>query len=371
VATVAGIVAKTIGAFNVSVEAAASATIAGITADNIGAITLTGSGHTIMDIHATSGVGAISVAAGATGTTITVQAKSIGAISLAGNSGTVAMSAGGSIGNITITGSGATVTNSLSAAFGDITVAGNGAVTVNLGLASGVGSISTVGHSGTVTLNASGVTDAVYAELGSGTQEVYVSTVGALASGAADGDIYTLIAGTGTSKFHLTTTGNQDVSIYNFDLTTATDKIYLSTAAFDLGLNTAATAGDIAAGALTVMATAGAFTLASSTAVIVLRSGTFTDVLAMLSGIASAGTYAVTVGGEGVTAGQEIVIAWADTNGDTHITLANVGVSLTGSALFGSVASAQAIDTDDLAVLYGVNIATFSGSSFTTLFNAE
>jgi hypothetical protein len=371
VATVTTMSADTIGAFNISVAAGASATIAGITGDNIGAIALTGSGHTIMDIHATSGVGAISVGAGATGSTVTVQAKSIGAISLAGNSGSVLMSATGSIGNITITGSGATVTNSSAATFGDITVQGNGTVSVDLGRASGVGMFTSVGHSGTVTINASGVTDAMNAELGNSTNEVYVSTVGSLASGAADGDIYTLISGTGTSKFHLTTTGNQDVSIYNFDLTTATDKIYLSTAAFDLGLSTAATAADIDAGVLTVMATAGAFTMTSSMEVIVLRSGSFTDVLDMLSAIASAGTYAVTVSGEGVTAGQDIIIAWADTNGDTHITLANVGVAASASALFGSVGSAQAVDTDDLAVLYGVNIATFSGSSFASLFNAE
>ena len=136
-------------------------------------------------------------------------------------------------------------------------------------------------------------------------------------------------------------------------------------------MNTSAAAGDIASGALTVMATAGAFTMTSATSVIVLRSGTFTDVLDMLSGIASAGTYAVTVSGEGVTAGQDIVVAWADTNGDTHVTLVNSVVAASSTALFSTVAAAQAVDTDDLAVLYGVNIATFSGSSFTSLFHAE
>jgi len=370
VATVTTMSADTIGAFNISVAAGASATIAGITGDNIGAITLTGSGHTIMDIHATSGVGAISVGEGATGSTVTVQAKSIGDISLAGNSGSVLMSATGSIGNITITGSGATVTNSSAASFGDITVQGNGTVSIDLGRASGVGTFTSVGHSGTVTINASGATDAMNAALGNSTNEVYVSLAGSQAAGAGDGDIYTLVAGTGTSKFHLSTTGNQDVSIYNFDLTSATDKIYLSTAAFDLGLSTAATAGDITAGALSVMATAGAFTM-TATSVIVLRSGTFTDVLDMLSGIASAGTYAITVGSVGVTAGQDIVVAWADTNGDTHITLVNSVNSVSSTALFSTVAAAKAADTDDLAVLYGVNIATFSGSSFTSLFNAE
>jgi len=370
VATVTTMSADTIGAFAISVAAGASATIAGITGDNIGAIALTGSGHTIMDIHATSGVGAISVGEGATGSTVTVQAKSIGAISLAGNSGSVLMSATGSIGNITITGSGATVTNSSAASFGDITVQGNGTVSIDLGRASGVGTFTSVGHSGTVTINASGATDAMNAALGNSTNEVYVSLAGSQRTGAGDGDIYTLVAGTGTSKFHMSSTGNQDVSIYNFDLTSATDKIYLSTAAFDLGLSTAATAGDIAAGALSVMATAGAFTM-TATSVIVLRSGTFTDVLDMLSGIASAGTYAITVGSVGVTAGQDIVVAWADTNGDTHITLVNSVVSVSSTALFSTVAAAKAVDTDDLAVLYGVNIATFSGSSFTSLFNAE
>jgi len=370
-ATVTTMSADTIGAFDISVGQSGSAVIAGVTGDNVGAISITGSGRASIDIHATSGVGAITVGEGSNGGLATVQAKSIGAVTLAGNSGTLTASATGSIGNIVITGSGATVTNSLSASFGDITVAGNGTVSINLGGATGVGTFSSVGHSGTVTLNASGATDAVTAELGNSTNEIYVSKAGSNAAGAADGDIYTLIAGTGTSKFHLASTGNQDVSIYNFDLTSSTDKIYLSTAAFDLGLNTAATAGDIAAGALTVMATAGAFTMTSATQVIVLRSGTFTDVLDMLSGIASAGTYAITVSGEGVTAGQDIVVAWADTNGDTHVTLVNSVVAASSTALFSTVAVAQAVDTDDLAVLYGVNIATFSGSSFTSLFHAE
>jgi len=370
-ATVAGMSADSIGAFDISVGQSGSAVISGVTADNVGAISITGSGRASIDIHATSGVGAITINAGANGGLATVQAKSIGAITLGGNSGTLTASASGSIGNIVITGSGATVANSLSASFGDITIAGNGTVSVNLGGATGVGTFSSVGHSGTVTLNASAVADAVNAELGNSTNEIYVSIAGSQAAGAADGDVYTLIAGTGTSKFHLSSTGNQDVSIYNFDLTSSTDKIYLSTASFNLGLNTAAAASDIAGGNLTVMATAGAFTMTSATSVIVLRSGTFTDVLDMLSGIASAGTYAVTVSGEGVTAGQDIIVAWADTNGDTHVTLVNSVVAASSTALFSTVAIAQAVDTDDLAVLYGVNIATFSGSSFTSLFLAE
>jgi len=371
VATVTTMSADTIGAFAISVAGGASATIAGVTGDNVGAINLTGSGHVIMDIHATSGVGAISVGEGATGTSLTVQAKSIGAVTLAGNSGAAAFSATGTIGNVTISGSGASVTNSLSASFGDITVQGNGSVTVNLGGASGVSSFTSIGHSGTVTLNASGSFAVVNGSVGNSTNEIYVSKAGSLAAGAGDGDVYTLIAGTGTSKFHLAATGNQDISIYNFQLTSGTDKIYLATAAFDLGLNTSAAAGDITGGVLSVMATAGAFTMASTDSVIVLRSGTFTDVLDMLSGIASAGTYAITVSGEGVTAGQDIIVAWADTNGDTHITLVNTVVAASAAVLFSTVAQAQAVDTDDLAVLYGVNIATFSGSSFTNLFNAE
>jgi hypothetical protein len=370
-ATVAGMSADTIGAFSISVGQSGSAVISAVTGDNVGAISITGSGRASIDIHATSGVGSITIGDGSNGGLATVQAKSIGAVALAGNSGTLTASASGSIGNIVITGSGATVSNSLSASFGNITVAGNGTVSVNLGNATGVGTFTSVGHSGTVTLNASGATDSVTAELGNSTNEIYVSKAGSTAAGAADGDIYTLITGTGTSNFHLASTANQDVSIYNFDLTTSTDKIYLSTAAFDLGLNTAATAADIAAGALTVMATAGAFTMTSATQVVVLRSGTFGSVLDMLSGIASAGTYAITVSGEGVTAGQDIIVAWADTNGDTHITLVNSVVAASATALFSTVAAAQAVDTDDLAVLYGVNIATFSGSSFTNLFLAE
>jgi len=371
VAGIASMSADTIGNFDISLGQSGSANIAGITADNIGSITLTGSGRVTMDIHATSGVGAISVGAGAVGTTIVAASKSVGAISLNGNSSTLTMSATGSIGNITLAGSGMTVTNSMTASFGDITVAGNGSVSVNVGAATGVGTFSSVGHSGTVTFIANSATEAVSGELGNSTNEIYVSKAGSQAAGIADGDVYTLISGTGTSKFHLASTANQDISIYNFDLTTATDKIYLSTAAFDLGLNTAATAGDIAGGVLSVNATAGAFTMASSTQVIVLRSGTFVDVLDMLSGIASAGTYAITVSGEGVTAGQDIVIAWADKNGDTHVTLVNSVIAASNTALFSTVAVAQAVDTDDLAVLYGVNIATFSGSSFTNLFVAE
>jgi len=370
-ATVATMSADTIGAFDISVGQSGSAVVAGVTGDNVGAISITGSGRASIDIHATSGVGAITIGVGSNGGSATVQAKSIGAVTLAGNAGTLSASATGSIGNIVITGSGATVANSLSATFGDITLAGNGAVSVNLGGATGVGTFSSVGHSGTVTLTASLARDAVNAELGNSTNEIYVSIAGSQAAGAADGDIYTLIAGTGTSKFHLSSTANQDVSIYNFDLTSATDKIYLSTAAFDLGLSTAATAADIGSGALSVMSTAGAFTMTSAQQVIVLRSGTFTDTLDMLSGLASAGTYAVTVSGEGVTAGQDIVVAWADTNGDTHVTLINAVVAASATALFSTVAIAKGVDTDDLAVLYGVNIATFSGSSFTSLFYAE
>jgi hypothetical protein len=370
-ATVAGMSADTVGAFDISVGQSGSAVISGVTADNVGAISITGSGRASIDIHATSAVGAITIGVGSNGGSATVQAKSIGAVTLDGNAGSLSASASGSIGNIVITGSGATVANSLSASFGDITVAGNGTVSVNLGGATGMGTFSSVGHSGTVTLTAGLARDAVTGELGNSTNEIYVSIAGSQAAGAADGDIYTLIAGTGTAKFHLSSTANQDVSIYNFDLTSATDKIYLSTAAFDLGLSTAATAADIGSGALTVMSTAGAFTMTSATQVIVLRSGTFTDVLDMLSGIASAGTYAITVSGEGVTAGQDIVVAWADTNGDTHVTLLNSVVAASATALFSTVAIAQAVDTDDLAVLYGVNIATFSGSSFTNLFFAE
>jgi hypothetical protein len=369
-ATVTTMSADTIGAFAISVGQSGSAVVAGVTGDNVGAVSITGSGRASVDIHATSAVGAISIDAGANGGVVTVQAKSIGNITLAGNSGTVTMSATGSIGNVVITGSGASVTNSSAASFGDITVAGNGSVTVDLGRASGVGTFSSVGHSGTVTLNASGATDAVNAEIGNSTNEIYVSLAGSQAAGAGDGDSYTLIAGTGTSKFHLSTTGNQDVSIYNFDLTSGTDKIYLSTAAFDLGLSTSATSTDIGSGALSVMATAGAFRM-SATSVIVLRSGTFSDTLDMLSALASAGTYAVTVGGAGVTAGQDIVVAWADTNGDTHVTLVNAVVAESATPMFSTVAQAQAADTDDLAVLYGVNIATFSGSSFASLFHAE
>jgi len=370
-ATITTMSAETIGAFDISVGQSGSAVIAGVTGDNVGAISITGSGRASIDIHAYSGVGSITIGEGTNGGSATVQALSIGAVTLAGNQGSLTGSASASIGNIVITGSGATVVNSLSASFGDITVAGNGTVSVNLGGATGVGTFSSVGHSGTVTLNASAVTDAVNAELGNSTNEIYVSKAGSIAAGAADGDIYTLIAGTGTSKFHLASTANQDISIYNFDLTSATDKIYLSTASFNLSLQTAAAAGDVASGALTVMATAGAMALTSATDVIILRSGTFTDTLDMLSALSSAGTYAVTVSGGDVTAGQELVVAWADTNGDTHITLINTVGTLSSTALFSTVAVAQAVDTDDLAVLYGVNIATFSGSSFTNLFNAE
>jgi len=348
-----------------SVGDAGSATVGVVSAGSIGNITLSGSGTVVLAmLDAVSGIGNITVGNGVL--VASADASSIGTISIGGDGATLTLNVTDSVGNIVVSGSGgAEISNAAeSATFGNITVAGHGTVSIDVGNATGVGSVSTVGHSGSVTLQFGSAVDQVVGSLGAGSNEVFVSLAGS-AAGALNGDIYTLVAGTGIADFHILSSGNSDAVIVNFDLSTAKDTFSFATASIELGYGASADAVNNAVGALSVEDFATSASVAVATDVVVLRSGTFASIDAVLAAIGTNGAYELKAS-TATTAGLDLIVAWADTNGSTHITLVNTVAAAAGNALFSSTS-----DTNDIALLDRVNIATFSGADFQATFFAE
>ncbi|MRD55522.1 hypothetical protein GH816_03070 [Betaproteobacteria bacterium LSUCC0115] len=342
--------ADVIGDITIDAAAAGSAYITDGSAGIVGDITLTGSGVKTILLDTTSGMGNIDISGGSA--TLTVSSTT------------------GGIGNVNITGSGTVFTNT-AGDVGTVTVAGSGAVSVDVGSANNVGNVDTTGHGGSVTIDLSSAVAAVTVNLAaSGTDKVYVGE---------GGDTVYMASGSGVDKVVFTTTSTETVSIYNFDLASATDQLVFTTAGFDIGLlASAATAvaalqdGGAATGVVLVSGDNASVTtpgvLSGGTQIVILRSGTYDSVTDMLSAISSAGPMTLAVG-TAVTAGLDVIVAWADQNGDTHVTLVNTTAAGVG-ALFSAVGLISAANTNDLAILYGVNISTYT-SSFADKFQFE
>jgi hypothetical protein len=363
--TISSAQATTVTISGVAVAAQASAQFTQISANTIGSITFGGSGVLGVGTVVASGIGAISISDGLFSGAL--NAKTIGAITVAGDGVNIVASATTSIGNISVgaTNSGSvSITNAnTSGTFGNIVIGGGGSVTIDLGGASGLGTVSTVGKSGQFTLDGTSAQGKIVASLGAGSNDITVSLAGS-AAGVFNGDLYTLTANTGADYFRFAFSGNQDVSITNFQLASATDRIYVGTAGVDLGFGSAAI--DNASGVISTVSVLTGSTSAT-TGVLVLRSGTFADAADLASGLA-AGRFAVSAGSTtaGVTAGNDFVVLWADTNGDTHLSLVTTQVSAgAGDRVFSAITSANVVD---LAFLDDVNVATFSGTSYTDKF---
>jgi hypothetical protein len=351
----------------------ATATFTSFSADEVRSITLAGSGSLQMgDVYTNSGVGAISVTDGLFSANI--AATSIGALSVAGDGFTLVGSTDVSIGAISV-GAGnsgdVNISNSLSATFGTINILGGGSAAVSVGNASGVGLVSTVGHSGHATLNFGSALsggERVRGTLGVGSNDVFVSLAGNGAD-SRNGDIYTLTSGSGIDRFFFQTTANNDARFVNFQLASGVDKLYFATAGFDLK-QASATSTLPAAGALGVLqVSADAQSLGSAQSVIVLQSAQFSDASAVAAALQTAGAFTVNVGGvTSTTAGLEFIVVWEDTAGDTHVSVATtVASAAAGAVLFSAI---TASDIKDLVLLDDVSIRSFSGNTFTDTFFA-
>jgi hypothetical protein len=358
-------------AYNVSISgvagAGASGNFATISAQNITSIVFGGSGVLgLGDVHVVSGVGSISITDGVF--SAAVQANTVGAISIAGDGAALALSATVSIGNITIGSSNSgnvTISNSLSATFGNITIGGGGVVTVLGGDASGVGTVNTTGKSGQSVLNFASAHEQVLGSLGGGSNDVHISLAGTGAT-TLNGDFYQLSNGTGADYFRFLTIDNNDAVIQRFQLASGTDRLGFGTAGFDLGQSAEIDSLNVANGFLNATGITGASAAGAANQVFVLQSGTFASLTDLASALSS-GRFAITAGAN-TTAGAEFVVVWADTNGDSHVSMVTTQASAAAAErLFSAVGAANIVD---MALLDDVNVATFSGTSYTDKFFA-
>jgi hypothetical protein len=330
--------ADVLGNIVISAAQGASAHFADASAGVAGSINLSGSGKSIIVLDTTSGINGITVSGGSSNVTVS--------------------STTGGIGNITLTGSGSTITN-VNGDVGSILIAGSGTTVVDVGSANNVGNVDVTSHGGAATIDLSSAMNGVTVNLGaSGTDILYVGVTG--------NTVY-FESGSGTDRVVFTGSANDNASIYNFDLTSATDVIGFASAGFQLGMASAYLADNT----IDVLLVSGGSALAigaatAGTDVVIIRTSTFTDTLDMLSAIASAGNLTLTIS-TAVTAGLDLIIAWMDSNSNTNITLVNTTAAGQG-ALFSSRAIAVGQDYETLAILYGVNIASFT-SSFTDKFD--
>lgn len=344
---------------------AATTTMGNITVDGVGNFGVT-------DLRALS-LGNISVS-GAVANFGTISASTVGNISLGGNSATMTIDAS-SIGTIAVTGSGASITIADSVSIGAVTVAGSGQVMVDFGNASGIASISTVGHAGTAAVNMSGVTRATTVTLGTGTNLVTLASAGAA-------DVFTLQAGTGTDTLLFLASGASTRSVVNFGFASAAaDTLAFTTAAFDLGLGsttmTNMTAGaltvlNVSAGATTITLASAAASLDAATDVIVLTTGSVVSgsvigghisggaMLASLSNLLTAGSVTTSL-----TAGQLLVVWYNGFENRTELSL----VTTTAASTIGSAVAGASIKL--LSTFSGADIVqTLSGDTFGGTFQA-
>lgn len=341
--------------------------------DSIGTITIDGSASgiaTFASIGASARVGAISVGDKERVTITEIHASGIGAITASGDAFTISNISATTVGDITLAGSGGSVTfggNGQNANVAQIYIQGSGEITLSMKTGSFSG-LSTVGHVGTAVMTLTNASGAENITLGAATNKVYVGT----------GDVnITATAATGKDYIYLAGSAYDGVNVANFDLlTSATDRIYLSTASFRFGLASASTAVSAAAGALNVVTVSGAgtgFTFASAvdgthSDVFVLATGQYTSLGAALSGLGGYLSAAATGGaGSAIAAGQDLLVLWYDSNANaSKLTLVNASAGPIG----GTFTSTYAGNSNTLVTFSGVDITQTSGVSFTDKFQA-
>ena len=228
-----------------------------------------------------------------------------------------------------------------------IKVSGAGVVDIGTVSATTVGTIDARQlTSGTFSIDLSGVTNAVEVFVGNSTNTVI----------SGDGnDILTLNNGSGQDNIQYSTALGDDQIIRFGAGTTGGDQIEFFVSAFGDIVAAGSAAAAIATGTVAIglsFVTAAA-TLTSTTNVIVLGTGTYSSAGAVADAIGSGGTVLITLGS--ATAG-DLIVAWADTNGDTNITLFEVGANATG------IGTAAANDT--IAILSGVTPGALVAANF-------
>jgi len=335
--------------------------------DTVGNITLLGSGDIDATmIYASGSVGNLTVADGVSGTFAEIASKAVGNITISGDGFAITKVSATTVGNISLAGSANSIT--LAGALttvGTVSITGSGAQSVNFGSATTVGTINALGASGT-TLTLSNVKNAVTVNLGTGTNTVIVGTGGATINATA---------ATGTDKVYLAGSGNDGITLSNFELlSSASDSIYLQASAiggFSLGFASALALGSAAGDtALTVALVSGAstdFSFASAagganTDVFILATGSYTTLqgaLSQLGALVSATTSHV------ATAGSDILVLWYDSLTDTSkLTLVNS----TAGSYDKTFTSTFDGNTNTLITFSGVDIRGVSGVSFTDKF---
>jgi hypothetical protein len=335
--------------------------------DTVGNITLLGSGDIdATKIYASASVGNLTVADGVSGTFTEIASKVVGNITISGDGFAITKVSGTTVGNIVLAGS----ANSITLAgdpttVGTVTITGSGAQSVDFGSALTVGTINALGASGT-TLTLSNVKNAVTVNLGTGTNTVIVGTGGATINATA---------ATGTDKVYLAGSGNDGITLSNFELlSSASDSIYLQASAvggFSLGFASAlalgSAAGDTALTVALVTGSGTAFSLASgaggaNTDVFILATGSYTTLQGALSQL---GTLVSATSANAATAGSDILVLWYDSLSDTSkLTLVN-STAGTYDKTFTSTFDGN---TNTLVTFSGVDIRGVSGVSFTDKF---
>lgn len=347
-----------VGTINISAGTSTIVSAESIAAETtIGAITLNGSGTIELDsLQVSASIGNITVGDG-TRATISGTTLVVGDISLAGDAAVVTFSAK-TVGDIDITGSAATITLSNSAAIGDVTVHGVGNVSLDFVNATGIASISTVGHSGTTTIDVDSIrASSVEITLGTGTNVVLVNTAGTIESDDV-GVSLTLAAGTGADTIKFAGSAYNGVAVQNFQFGSGGDALSFYTAGFSLGFGSAVT--EESAGNLDVINvytagvtfTPGVGASADATEVIVLTTGTFDTFADVLTALGNGGSLQLAVAPSAVTtATQELFVVWYN-NSEHRTELTVVG---------GSAANNTA-DADMWAALGSYEtLASFSG----------
>lgn len=162
------------------------------------------------------------------------------------------------------------------------------------------------------------------------------------------------------------------IEISDFQLASATDRLGFYTAGFDLvqAGGTASTDTESAASLSVTLVSANSsatVSLGSAGSVVILRSGTFTDITDVITQMGSAGTHYLKVGtAMSAGAGDDLLVAWTDTAGDTYVTLLNGLSAMAGGSIFGNVQGT--IEYDHLFKLNNVDIGSYSGAAFTDKF---
>lgn len=334
--------------------------------DTVGDITLLGSGDIDATlVYASASVGNLTVADGVSGTWSEIASKAVGNITISGDGFAITKVSATTIGNIQLAGSANSITlGAANTTVGTVTITGSGDQTVNLGSATTVGTINALGASAT-TLTLSNVKSAVTVNLGTGTNTVYVGTGGATINATA---------ATGNDKIYLGGSGNDGITISNFELLgSGGDSINLSTAGFSFGFASAVAFGSAVGGnALSVVVANSAGTTVqfasaasqANTDVFVLATGSYTTIngaLAALGTLTSAAQSSVAA-----TAGSDILVLWYDSlNDSTKLTLVNA----TSGTLLKTFTSTFDGDTNTLVTFSGIDIRGASGD-FSDMFKA-